>query len=167
MKAVINMNYQIVKTDSQTNFKDIQEVYYQTWQYSYVGIVPQGFLDNLNKDMWHPSTRSNNTLVVVTADQKIVGVCTYGPARRPKYNGLGEVYSLYVLPEYQHQGIGQKLFQRALDILNQEFQDIYLIVLKNNLASRAFYELFGFQSTDDLIADQTEFGILHEIVYMR
>lgn len=167
-KVVINMDCQIAKTDSQTDFDSIRRVYYQTWTYSYVGLVPQALLDNINlKSTWHPETRINNTLVALTKDQQIVGVCTYGPARRKKYSGFGEIYSLYVLPQFQHQGIGQKLFQAALDTLQKKFNEIYLIVLKNNLTSRAFYEMFGFEVSDDFIADQTEYGMLHEVVYIK
>jgi len=167
-KAVVNMDCQIVKTDSQTNFDSIREVYYQTWIYSYVGLVPQALLDNIDQETtWKPENRLNNTLVAVTSNQEIVGVCTYGPARRKKYAGFGEVYSLYVLPKFQHQGIGQKLFQAALNKLRKRFTEIYLLVLKNNLNSRSFYEMFGFEASDDLIADQTEYGMLHEVVYLK
>lgn len=167
-KVVINMDYQIVKTNRQTDFDSVRQVYYQTWSYSYVGLVPQALLDNLNpKATWHPETRIDNTLVALTKDQKIVGVCTYGPARRQEYAGFGEIYSLYVLPQFQHQGIGQKLFQAALNTLTKDFTEIYLLVLKDNLIARAFYELFGFEASDDCIADQTEYGILHEVVYIK
>lgn len=160
------MNFQIVKTDQQTDFEAIKEVYFQTWNYSYIGIVPQLFLDQLDKNIWHPEKRWNNTLVAIVSG-KIVGVCSYGPARRKKYSGFGEIYSLYVLPQYQHQGIGKKLFQGALEILEQQFNQFYLTVLRDNLTARAFYEMFGFEETDDLIADQTDYGILHEIVYCK
>lgn len=161
------MNFQIVKTDQNIDVDAIREVYYQTWVYSYVGLVPQGLLDNIDKKTtWHPENRLNNTLVAIV-DQKVVGVCTYGPARRNRYQNYGEIYSIYVLPNFQHKGIGKKLFQKALDILEKNFDALYLIVLRDNLPSRAFYEMFGFEPTDDLIADQTEFGILHEIVYIK
>lgn len=161
-------NYQIVKTTKQTDFDSIRQVYYQTWNYSYVGLVPQALLDNLDeKNTWHPETRIDNTLVALTNNQQIIGVCTYGPTRRKKYAGFGEVYSLYVLPQFQHQGIGQKLFQTALEILRKDFDNLYLLVLKNNLIARAFYEMFGFEASDDCIADQTEYGILHEVVYIK
>ncbi len=168
-KVVTKMkNYQIVKTNQSTDFDSIRQVYYQTWTYSYAGLVPQALLDNLDtKKNWNPETRVDNTLVALTNDQQIVGVCTYGPARRQKYTGLGEIYSLYVLPQFQHQGIGQKLFQSALDILQKDFDDLYLLVLKNNLIARAFYEMFGFEASGECIADQTEYGILHEMVYVK
>lgn len=163
LKAEIKM-IQIVSTTKDFNFQKISNLYYQTWQYAYVGIVPQALLDNLRVDIWHPETRWNNTLVALNGD-KVVGVCSFGPARRKKYQGFGEIYTLYILPEYQHQGIGQKLFTAALENLAKKFNDFYLIVLKKNLIAQAFYEMFGFEETLDQIADQTEYGIVHEVVF--
>lgn len=158
---------EITRTTQNSDFEAIKQVYYQTWQYSYRGLVPESLLDNLDPNTtWDPQTRWNNTLVAME-NGRIVGVCTFGPARRKKYNNFGEVYSLYVLPKFQHRGIGQNLFQSALDILNKDYASLYLIVLKNNLFARAFYEMYGFQATNDCIADQTAYGLLHEIVYTK
>lgn len=160
------MNFEIVKATQQTDFKAIKEVYYQTWNYAYIGIVPQSFLDHLTTDIWHPEERVNNTLIA-TVNGKIVGVCTYGPARRKNYVGYGEIYSIYVLPEFQHQGIGQKLFQSALNILQKDFNKFYLIVLKDNLIAQAFYEMFGFESTEEKLVEHTAYGDLDEIIFTK
>jgi Acetyltransferases len=160
------MDYQIIKTNQESDFESIKNVYYKTWLYSYVGLVPQGFLDNLDRNIWHPEKRWNNTLIAIS-DHQTVGVVSFGPARRQKYSGFGEIYSLYILPQYQHQGIGQKLFQTALDILEKEFQQVYLIVLKDNLIAQAFYEMFGFEETLDQIAEQTEYGMIHEVIFIK
>lgn len=166
---MINMDtlITIARTNKNSDFEAVKQVYYQTWCYSYHGLVPESLLNNLDPNTtWNPKTRWNNTLVALE-NKKIVGVCTFGPARRKKYSGFGEVYSLYVLPRFQHQGIGKRLFQAALDNLEKDFASLYLIVLKNNLSARAFYEMYDFQATTDYIADQTAFGLLHEIVYTR
>ena len=163
LKAEIKM-IQVVPTTKNFDFQTISNLYYRTWKYAYVGIIPQALLDNLRVDIWHPETRWNNTLVALD-NEKVVGVCSFGPARRKKYQGFGEIYTLYVLPEYQHQGIGQKLFTAALKNLSKRFVDIYLIVLKKNLIAQAFYEMYGFEETLDQIADQTEYGIVHEVVF--
>ncbi|MHC6120341.1 GNAT family N-acetyltransferase [Companilactobacillus sp. FL22-3] len=158
---------EISRTNRSSDFEAIKQVYYQTWRYSYHGLVPELLLDQLDlKTTWNPKTRWNNTLIA-TDNQKTIGVCTFGPARRQKYYGFGEIYSFYVLPKFQHQGIGQKLFQSALDILSKDYDSLNLIVLKNNLSARAFFEMYGFQETADRIAEQTKFGLLHEIVYTK
>ena len=71
LKAEIKM-IQIISTTKDFNFQKISNLYYQTWQYAYVGIVPQALLDNLRVDIWHPETRWNNTLVALDGD-KVVG----------------------------------------------------------------------------------------------
>lgn len=160
------MDYQIIKTNQKSDFESIKDLYYQTWRHSYIGLVPQGFLDNLDRNIWHPEKRWNNTLIAVSNNQTI-GIVTFGPARRKKYSDFGEIYSLYVLPQYQHQGIGQKLFQTALNVLEKQFQQIYLIVLRDNLIAQAFYEMFGFEETLDLPTEQTDYGMIHEIVFVK
>lgn len=161
------MNYKIIKTDHSTNFESIKELYYQTWTFSYADLVPQDFLNQLDKSIWHPEKRWNNTLIAVTPDNQIISVCSYGPARKKQYIGYGEIYSLYILPHYQHLGIGQKLFQSVLTILEQEYKKIYLIVLKNNLAAQGFYEKFDFQRLNILLKDTTDYGTLLETIMIK
>jgi len=162
------MNFNVIKADKNTNFDAIKKLYYQTWQYSYQGLVPEKLLNSLDEnDTWHPEKRMNNTLIAVTTTGEIIGVCSYGPARKEAYAGYGEIYSLYVLPKWQHQGIGQKLFQAALDTLTTRFPKLYLLVLQNNLFAQAFYEWFGFKETNQLITDQTKLGTLYEAVFVK
>ncbi|MQS76441.1 GNAT family N-acetyltransferase [Companilactobacillus halodurans] len=160
------MTFKIIKTGKYFDFQKISQLYYQTFIYSYVGLVPQKYLNEITPKTWHPKTYWNNTLIALDGD-KVAGVCSYGPARRSNYQNFGEIYTLYVLPKYQHQGIGQKLFQKALNILHSEFSELYLIVLKNNLIARAFYEMFGFEETLDLIVKRTNYGLIREIVYIE
>jgi hypothetical protein len=42
------MDFNIVKANQQTDFKAIKELYYQTWTYDYIGIVPQKFFRSSN-----------------------------------------------------------------------------------------------------------------------
>ncbi|HIY92767.1 GNAT family N-acetyltransferase [Companilactobacillus sp. HBUAS56275] len=160
------MDFNIVKANQQTDFKAIKELYYQTWTYDYIGIVPQKFLDHLTVDIWHPKERVNNTLLA-TVSGKIVGICTYGPGRRKEFSNYGEVYSLYVLPKFQHQGIGRKLFQSTLDILQEDFDNFYLLVLKDNLFAQAFCEMFEFEPIDEQVVENTAYGNLEYIILTK
>jgi len=57
------MNCRIIKTDKDTDFEAIKKLYYQTWQYSYQGLVPEKLLNNLSEnDTWHPDWISPNLL---------------------------------------------------------------------------------------------------------
>jgi len=50
---------------------------------------------------------------------------------------------LYVLPTYQHQGVGQRLIQAAISRLTKPMP-VMLAVLASNHAARKFYEAQGF-----------------------
>ena len=73
-----------------------------------------------------------------------VGFCRIG---REKDNGelLGEIVALYLLPQFQRQGIGKRLMQTGIDQLRQRgYSTIVLWVLKSNVQARQFYEHCGF-----------------------
>lgn len=58
---------------------------------------------------------------------------------------MGEIISVYVLPELIGQGYGHILFTFAVEkLLSLGFHKIYLTVFEDNLRARAFYEKHGF-----------------------
>lgn len=105
-------------------------------------------------------------LLAVTAAGEIIGVCTYGPARNAAYAGWGELYSLYVRPAYQHDGVGHQLITIALQQLRADFSQIYLLVLANNDTAQQFYRQHGFRDTGRQYVDRAPFGTLHERIFI-
>jgi ribosomal protein S18 acetylase RimI-like enzyme len=156
----------IVPATAATDFAAVAQLYYDTWQVAYRDLVPAGYLDQLTPTTWHPEKRQNQTLLALAEDQ-LAGVCAFGPARDSRFAGAGELYSIYVHPAQQHQGIGQLLMQGALARLEPDFSSIYLVVLTNNLPARRFYEQQGFHATSQRKQTQTDFGPLEEAIYGR
>lgn len=130
-----------------TDFNAIRQLYWQTWQAAYQGQVPAAILSRLTPAVWHPEKRWRGTQLAVNAAGKIIGVCSYGPARLALLAGWGELYSIYILPDYQHQGIGQRLIHPALVSLKRQYRRLYLEVLATNKAAQAFYVQMGFHQT--------------------
>ena len=63
-----------------------------------------------------------------------------------------EVERIYVKKEYKHQGIGTKLFQKALDLAkSQQKNTIWLGVWENNPVALKFYNKLGFAQIGDHI----------------
>ncbi len=156
--------FRIEKATRESDFEAIRNVYYRTWITSYKGIVSQKFLDSIKKEvLWHPEKRWQSTFVAMSDNNEIIGVCSYGPARKKSYKGFGEVYSIYVLPEWQRTGVGKALFLAALEILEANYKKLYLLVLKNNLSAQKFYQSFGFEKTTDIYHD----GIFEEITFVK
>ncbi|MDQ2717701.1 MAG: GNAT family N-acetyltransferase [Chloroflexota bacterium] len=75
---------------------------------------------------------------VATDGETIVGFCTVKQEQRENL-----VQALYVLPEYQGQGVGKRLLQAALQWFGAG-KEIVLNVAAYNEKAIAFYRAFGF-----------------------
>lgn len=158
--------FQITPATADSDFAAVAQLYYDTWQQAYRGMIPQGYLDSLTPATWHPEKRQAGTLLAMSGKQ-IIGVCSFGAAQMLEYRQLGEIYSLYVHPTQQHRGIGRALLRAALQRLDAKFNDCYLLVLEQNYNAIDLYESEGFKLTTDRRTDATKFGTLHEVVMGR
>ncbi len=140
----------------------MQQLYYETWQATYRGQVPDAFLASLTPETWHPERRWQNTLLAVNAENEVVGICSFGPSRNERYSKNGEIYSVYVHPSNQGMGIGKKLMAAAMARLNGTYSRVFLMVLATNDPAIAFYHHLGFQETDGEYVDETGYGKLIE-----
>lgn len=78
-----------------------------------------------------------------TGDQ-IVGYATIGPNRVSALSQEGEVYELYLAPEYQGVGIGKNLFLAAREqLLHLGFKGCVVWVLEENEPAMQFYRNAG------------------------
>lgn len=132
------MTIRLRPATAQDDFEAVAELYLEVWQATYTGLMPADFLAKLTPATWQPQKRWHHMLLAFDAGN-IVGVCTFGPARSEAWSGHQEIYSLYVLPNYQHQQIGQRLIQAAIARLTQP-TPIMLAVLASNWPARKFYE---------------------------
>jgi ribosomal protein S18 acetylase RimI-like enzyme len=84
---------------------------------------------------------------VVEVDQEMVGFLTLGAARDPDLDAsrTGEIWGIYVSPDYWRRGIGSRLAEEAAKILQSRgYEDAVLWVLEGNQQARRFYEAMGF-----------------------
>ncbi len=131
----------------------IARVHVETWQSTYAGLIPDKYLvrmGNLLERRPHhvslaPTVRE--TTFVAEADGAVVGFASFGPARRgglradPRFDG--EIYTLYVLPDYQGQGLGGALLRRAFSALDVRGRTGAIIWVLEANPSRFFYERMG------------------------
>ncbi len=88
----------------------------------------------------------------------VIGVAMGGPERshHPIYSG--EIYFLYLLPEYQRQGIGRQD--------EQEMDSLLIRVLQANAPARRFYEALGGQLVPEVEEQFEERGaVLVRVAY--
>ena len=80
---------------------------------------------------------------VVSIDNKIVGFISYGKSRDVEADNLGEIYAIYILEEFQKNGIGEKLVSYAKDDLKEKgYSSLVIWTLEEN-RNRKFYEKIG------------------------
>jgi ribosomal protein S18 acetylase RimI-like enzyme len=133
----------------------IARVNVDTWRTAYTGLVPADFLADLSyehsEQLWYDrlvEAGQTGTFAYVgeNAAGQIVGFAIGGPEREGDPNYRGELYGLYILEEYQRQGLGRRLVSTVAERLVKQGLDSMLIwVLADNQA-RGFYETLGGQS---------------------
>jgi len=120
-------------------------IYVQTWQDTYLGVVPFAYLYAMSVDRHERAflkeLASRQVLGYVAEDDgRVVGFTTGGFERHGDAIYSGEIYTLYVLKNYQRRGIGRKLVENlARRFNNFGIHSMLVQVLKQN-PYRNFYQ---------------------------
>ena len=122
-----------------------------SWKSAYRGMVPDEFLDDIDVDAWAERHRRSMAEdpedfvpYVAEVGGEIVGWALGGPNRDPALGFSGELFTLYLLPDYVRQGIGRRLMRAVAESLVElGFESMVLWVLKDNRPARLFYEAMG------------------------
>ena len=139
----------------------IAQIYVDAWRSSYAAILPHRVLLGLSYERqtrewsWVIGHRADvQPVIVAEADGGVVGFASFGAARPAgcpasgRFAGepdatIGEIYTLYVQPEFQERGIGRRLLAAAFAAMaGKGCGRGFLWVLRDN-PSRYFYERAG------------------------
>jgi ribosomal protein S18 acetylase RimI-like enzyme len=130
----------------------IAKVHVDSWRTTYRGMVASEFLASLSYEeserMWLNGLSSSpnpvSLFVAETPDGGVVGFAAAGREREGEAVFQGEIYALYLLHNYQRQGIGRALFRAcARDLERRGFTPFLLWVLKANPACHFYQALDG------------------------
>ncbi len=126
----------------------ISDVHETSWKNAYAGIVPYGALARMinRRDVawWANAIRKSTLILVIEMNNEIVGYATLGPNRVSTFPHEGEIYEIYLLPEYQGVGLGSKLFADAANELKRRsYKGAVVWVLSDNHPAISFYENAG------------------------
>ncbi len=135
----------------------IARVHVDSWRTSYDGIVPQEILSGLSygdrQALWDDILASSRPdrccFVAETERAQVVGFVCGGLGTASSEAYKGEIYSIYLLQDFQRLGLGRRLFLAACESLLQAGVDSMLLwVFEENHASRQFYEALGGKLVD-------------------
>ena len=161
-----------VRAAAQADARAIARIHVETWRSAYAGMLPDRTLIDMTVDgkasAWrHALGRPNPRGAVLVAEATgngPIGFASAGPNRSAGLPFAGEVETLYVLPDWQNQGVGRALLMGCFEALkSRSFPSALIWVLADN-PSRFFYERMGGKRAGE--RDEALWGaMLHEIAY--
>jgi GNAT superfamily N-acetyltransferase len=132
------------------------------WQRAYRHVFPVEELDRggfIRPELWrerleHPPPG----WLTLVADEhgEVVGFASVGPSRDER--GIGELYAIYVHPDWWGTGAGRALIERGETELRSHYAEAVLWVLEDNPRARSFYEAAGW-SPDGAVKSDERWGV--------
>jgi ribosomal protein S18 acetylase RimI-like enzyme len=127
---------------------EIAEVHDAAWRDAYRGVIPGRELERMiarrGPRWWREAIARGSRLIVLDFDESVGGYATYGRNRVPSLPYGGEIFELYIAPEFQGLGFGRRLFQAARrDLQDHGYTSVLIWALADNDRALRFYERLG------------------------
>ena len=126
----------------------IAAVHDASWRDAYRGVIPGRELERMvarrGPRWWRTAILRGTRLCVLDFDDTIAGYVSYGRNRVPSLPFGGEVFEIYLTPEFQGLGFGKRLFKAARrDLAEHGYMSVLVWALADNDRALAFYERLG------------------------
>lgn len=150
----------------------LAETHDQAWRAAYQGIIPGPELDKLinrrGAEWWQNAICKGSRVALLQFDDVIAGYANYGRNRARSLSFEGEIYELYLRPEFQGLGYGARLFSAVRNELAlYGYRSLIVWALQDNDQAVAFYRSLGGRSVarasekfGDRTLDKIAFGWL-------
>jgi ribosomal protein S18 acetylase RimI-like enzyme len=120
----------------------------EAWRAAYQGIIPGPELDKLinrrGTHWWDSAIRKGSRISILAFGDMVAGYANYGRNRARSLYYDGEIYELYLRPEFQGLGFGHKLFAAVRrDLAQSGLQSMVVWALSDNAPAVAFYRTLG------------------------
>jgi ribosomal protein S18 acetylase RimI-like enzyme len=130
----------------------LARVHVDSWQVAYKGIVPDSHLERFTVERREEAFRAAidaglEETYLAEDDGQAIGILTIGASRDADLDitRVGEIWGIYITPDYWRRGVGRMLVGEAEHILrSRSYNEVVLWVLADNAAARRFYEKMGF-----------------------
>ncbi|MEA3026648.1 MAG: hypothetical protein QOF91_1933 [Alphaproteobacteria bacterium] len=126
----------------------VADTHDEAWRGAYQGVIPGLELEKLvtrrGPDWWDSAIRKGSRIAILAFGDKVAGYANYGRNRARSLFYDGEIYELYLRPEYQGLGFGRRLFTSARRDLGQSgLKSLVVWALSDNDPAVEFYRALG------------------------
>lgn len=150
------MNIEILKA-KQEDALAISIVNAYTWKTRYTGIVSDKIINERMKNVYINAQKYKDRItedgqyIVAKVDGVVVGFSRYDKSE--KYEGLGELYALYLLESFNGYGIGKTLFERTKEELKALGYDTFVCNCLTKNPTMDFYSHMGGEKINEFLSD--------------
>ena len=126
----------------------VADTHDEAWRGAYQGVIPGVELEKLvtrrGADWWDSAIRKGSRIAILAFGDKVAGYANYGRNRARSLFYEGEIYELYLRPEYQGLGFGRRLFTSARrDMVQSGLKSLVVWALADNEPAVEFYRALG------------------------
>lgn len=126
----------------------IAAIHAAAWANAYTGIIPhktlRAMIAKRSENWWLGALSGSNAILVAEVGGTLAGYATLGRNRTRALPQQGEIYELYLRPEYQGLGFGGRLFAAArARIADFGLKGTVVWALEDNVKALGFYEALG------------------------
>jgi len=123
---------------------DVAATHDEAWRTAYQGIIPHLSLERMiarrGLRWWETTLRKRPSLLVLDFGGEAAGYVTFGRCRLGRAPYKGEIFELYLHPNYQGLGFGERLFDAARTRLGEmRLRGLLVWALADNEAACDFY----------------------------
>src|SRR5438105_7827416 len=120
----------------------------EAWRTAYQGVIPGPELDKLinrrGPTWWEGAIRRGSRIAILVFGDTVAGYANYGRNRARSLTYDGEIYELYLRPEFQGLGFGRRLFTAARrDLAQSGLRSLVIWALSDNDPAVEFYRALG------------------------
>jgi ribosomal protein S18 acetylase RimI-like enzyme len=128
--------------------KAVADTHDEAWRAAYQGVIPGRELERLiarrGPDWWDGAIRKGSRISILVFGDTVAGYANYGRNRARSLYYDGEIYELYLRPEFQGLGFGRRLFMAARrDLTQSGMSSLVVWALSDNEPATAFYRALG------------------------
>jgi ribosomal protein S18 acetylase RimI-like enzyme len=130
----------------------VADAHDEAWRTAYQGIIPgiipgaelERLINRRGPAWWESAIRKGSRIALLQFGDKIAGYANYGRNRARSLYYDGEIYELYLRPEFQGLGFGRRLFTAARrDLAQSALKSLIVWALSENDNAVEFYRALG------------------------